>query len=164
MSTNRELPKPVSAGTRSELHSAGQALAEFALVVPLVLLLLLAVFDFGRAIYAYNAISNAARAGTRTAIVNQYTPDIKARASAQATALGIDPATGIDATFLAPDGSGACGSIVVFPDPCIAVVTVRYQFVPITPIIGAVIGPLPLSATSEQPIEAKCTPAGCPVP
>lgn len=134
------------------------------MVIPLVLLLLLTAFDFGRAIFAYNTISNASRAGTRTAIVNQFTPDIKARASSQATGLTVDASTDVDVSFLGPGGSGACPTIVVFPDPCVAVVTVRYRFVPITPIIGQIVGSINMSATSSQPIESKCSTAGCPVP
>lgn len=48
----------------------GQALVEFALVLPLFVLLLLAIFDFGRVIWARNIIENAAREGTRQAIVH----------------------------------------------------------------------------------------------
>ena len=49
----------------------GQALVEFALVLPIFILLLVGIFDFGRAIYAYNTISNAAREAVRVGIVDQ---------------------------------------------------------------------------------------------
>ena len=49
----------------------GQGLVEFALVFPVIVLILFGVFDFGRAIYAYNTIANAARQGARVAAVNQ---------------------------------------------------------------------------------------------
>src|SRR3954468_656604 len=61
----------------------GQALVEFALVIPLFLLILMAVFDFGRAVFAYNSVTNAAREGTRFAIVNQNVPSIQQRALAE---------------------------------------------------------------------------------
>ncbi len=48
----------------------GQALAEFALVVPLFLLLTLALVDFARGIFVYSVISSAAREGARYAIVH----------------------------------------------------------------------------------------------
>jgi Flp pilus assembly protein TadG len=48
----------------------GQALVEFALVLPLFVLFLLVVFDFGRGIYVYNGLSEAAREIARTTIVN----------------------------------------------------------------------------------------------
>ena len=37
----------------------GQALVEFALVVPVFILLLVGLFDLGRAVYTFNTISNA---------------------------------------------------------------------------------------------------------
>ena len=49
--------------------SRGQTLVEFALILPIFVLLLVGIFDFGRAIYAYNTISNAAREAVRVAIV-----------------------------------------------------------------------------------------------
>ena len=49
----------------------GQALVEFALVLPVLLVILLGTVDAGRLIFAYNSVSNAAREGGRTAIVNQ---------------------------------------------------------------------------------------------
>ena len=46
-------------------NKKGQSLVEFALVLPLFVLLIVGVFDLGRAFFAYIAISNAAREGTR---------------------------------------------------------------------------------------------------
>jgi Flp pilus assembly protein TadG len=51
-------------------RSRGQSLVEFALVIPLFLFILLIIFDFGRVIYAQNAIANDAREGVRIAVVN----------------------------------------------------------------------------------------------
>src|ERR671918_2617172 len=65
--------------------SRGQTLVEFALIIPLFVLLLFGILDFGRAVLAYNSISNAAREGARTAIVNQRVSDIQGRAVDQAT-------------------------------------------------------------------------------
>ncbi len=48
----------------------GQALVEFALALIPFLLLLMAIFDFGRAIYIYNGVSQAAREVARTASVH----------------------------------------------------------------------------------------------
>src|SRR5258707_431142 len=41
--------------------AAGQSLIEFALVVPVLLLIVLAVLDFGRVVVDYNALTGAAR-------------------------------------------------------------------------------------------------------
>jgi hypothetical protein len=47
----------------------GQELVEFAIVFPVLLLLLLGVIGFGQIVYSYSAISNAAREGARYAVV-----------------------------------------------------------------------------------------------
>jgi len=48
----------------------GQALVEFALVLPIFLIMLMAVVDIGRAIWAQNSVAAAAREGARYAIVH----------------------------------------------------------------------------------------------
>jgi hypothetical protein len=48
----------------------GQALVEFALVIPLFLVMLMGVVDIGRAIWAQNSLASAAREGARFAIVH----------------------------------------------------------------------------------------------
>lgn len=50
--------------------SRGQGVAEFALVAPLFFILLVGVFEAGRLVFTYEALSNAARAGARYAIVH----------------------------------------------------------------------------------------------
>ena len=56
-------------------NSRGQALAEFAIVFPLLMLLFLAVIEFGRFVLTYEALSNAVREGTRWAIVHGANSD-----------------------------------------------------------------------------------------
>ena len=53
----------------------GQTLVEFALLLPLLLLLLVGFLDIGRAIFYYSSLSNAVREGTRYAIVNKNVSD-----------------------------------------------------------------------------------------
>ena len=50
----------------------GQALVEFALVFPLILLIIILFIDLGRIVYFYSALNNAVREGARYAIVNQF--------------------------------------------------------------------------------------------
>jgi Flp pilus assembly protein TadG len=47
----------------------GQDLIEYALVLPLLLLFILGIVEFGMAVFAYNTISNAAREGARVGVV-----------------------------------------------------------------------------------------------
>jgi Flp pilus assembly protein TadG len=151
----------------------GQALTEFALLLPVLLIVLMGVFDFGRAIYAYNAVANAAREGGRTAIVNQTVAEIRARAIAQATGIDIDPSS----TSCPPSGaSGVCvefknAALTATCSPanlgCVAEITVKYSFTPITPIIGRILGPFPMTSMTRQAIESLCVSGGgvtCPIP
>jgi hypothetical protein len=57
-------------GDVARRRERGQALVEFALALIPFLLLLMAIFDFGRAIYIYNGVSQAAREVARTASVH----------------------------------------------------------------------------------------------
>jgi Flp pilus assembly protein TadG len=50
---------------KSFRRAYGQAMVEFALVVPLLVLIVMGIFDLGRGIYAYNALASAAREGAR---------------------------------------------------------------------------------------------------
>jgi hypothetical protein len=56
--------RPIGRGVRSQ---RSQALVEFAMVAPLFLLILFTAIDISRLLYAYTAISSAARDGARTA-------------------------------------------------------------------------------------------------
>ncbi len=121
-----------------------QSLVEFALILPVMLLILLGIFDFGRAIYAYNTLSNAAREAVRLAIVDQNTTAITAEA--RRSALGLDPST-INVSF-----STSCALI-----GCTGQVTVEHQWRAITPIIGSLVGPINLSSVTEMRIERVYT-------
>lgn len=57
-------------GARRQASSGGQALVEFALAIIVFLMLLMAIFDFGRGIYTYNGVSQAAREVARAASVD----------------------------------------------------------------------------------------------
>ena len=64
-------------GPRSE---RGSQLIEFALVLPLLLLVVLGIMDFGLLFQRYEAVTNAAREGARIAVLDGYdTPDVEFR-------------------------------------------------------------------------------------
>lgn len=48
----------------------GQSLVEFALILPIFLLLLVGIFDLGHVVWSNDALTNAAREAARFAIVN----------------------------------------------------------------------------------------------
>lgn len=54
---------------------AGQALVEFALILPILLLVIFGLFDLARAVWQENTLAYAAREGTRYAIVHGSASD-----------------------------------------------------------------------------------------
>ena len=56
--------------------SVGQALVEFAFILPLLLLLITLILDLGRVVFYYSVISNAAKEGARYGAVNKSWTDI----------------------------------------------------------------------------------------
>jgi len=148
-----------------------QGLVEFALVLPVFLLILFGIFDAGRLIVTYNALANSARAGARVAIVNQSpagtttcdttspTAWPQGCAIASGTGAAVDAAD-VAITYRDPFDAAACD-----PDPsdgitlkigCVAVVEVSGHFDALTPIIGQILGPIDLSSTTKIPIERVC--------
>jgi len=59
-------------GVKSPDHGRGQSLVEFALVVPIFILMLFGLVDMGRLVHANSALSQAAREGARVASVQAY--------------------------------------------------------------------------------------------
>jgi Flp pilus assembly protein TadG len=147
----------------------GQALVEFALILPVLLVILLGTVDAGRLIFAYNAVSNAAREGGRTAIINQTPAEVRQRAADQATVLGISSAdpggcpatggpttqpTGVCFVLRSRDEASACASPPTIG--CTAIVAAKWEYRAITPIIGDLIGPMSVSSTTRQLVESVC--------
>jgi Flp pilus assembly protein TadG len=151
----------------------GQALVEFALVIPIFLLFIFGIIDAGRLIYTYNTVSNAARDGARVAIVNQSstgtdTCDTTAAtawptgcAIQSAIALGLTDAN-VQVDYRDPTDTSACTTPAI---GCIAVVKVTGTYQALTPVIGQILGTIDVSSTTKMPIERVCTnPTIAPIP
>jgi Flp pilus assembly protein TadG len=54
-------------------NQRGAALIETAITLPLVLLVSVSIFEFGRAYQTWQVLTNAAREGARVAVLEQYT-------------------------------------------------------------------------------------------
>jgi Flp pilus assembly protein TadG len=122
---------------------------EFALLLPLLLLLVFGIIDFGRGINTQITLTQAAREGARLAALGQ--PNVVSGTQAAATGLKLSAA-----------------DIVVQYCPANATqttdakVTINYPFSFLTPV-GAIAGlmggkgfksPIPLTATGEMPCES----------
>lgn len=149
---------------RSASSSRGQALVEFALIIPVFILVVMGIFDLGRAVYGFNTVNNAAREAARLAIVDQTAAEVKAEAVLHAVGLGL---TVNDVTVdyraqTSPQTAGSCTTLAI---NCIANVRVKYSYTAATPGIGALVGTIPIYGESQFPIEAVCvepTQPSCP--
>jgi Flp pilus assembly protein TadG len=159
---------------RKARSAGGQGLVEFALVLPLFLVLVMGILDLGLSVFAYNSITNAAREGARLAIVNQDATKIETRATQQ-SAIARDPVVTVafyqKNTDGTPDTSETCpvGAASYIAVGCLAVVTFEGSYTPITPIIGRILFANGISFTAETvlPVEYSCpnstqTAAQCP--
>jgi Flp pilus assembly protein TadG len=138
---------------RSRRHdSRGQALVEFALVVPIFVLVLLGLFDMGRAVLYYSTISNASREAVRLAIVDQDTADVRQAAISSASAVMRVSTTDITVDYLSANlSSGGDCSTPPHSIGCVVRVEVRHLFDPMIPFLGNI----NLAAETHQPIERE---------
>jgi Flp pilus assembly protein TadG len=150
-------------------REGGQALLEFALVFPVIVLVLISFLEIGRAVNDYNTLTNAARQGARVAAVNQISAHTECNESrpvedplnahwsiwgcVMAASSPMQIASGdISVTYAAPAGTTlACTSLLHVG--CIASVTVTYHYAPTTSLTTTLIGPITMTATSKMPIE-----------
>jgi hypothetical protein len=81
---------PVSRTAARWSDESGAELIEFALVLPLLLLVVLGILDFGFLFQRYEVVTNAAREGARVAVLVGYTPgDVALRVDQYLTAGGL---------------------------------------------------------------------------
>lgn len=125
-------------------RSRGQSIIEFAIVLPVLLLVLFGITEFGRAWMTANILTTAAREGCRLAVVTA--PD---------TALVITRVTDVCAVA----GVTPTSIIVVPPDPLDpqrrVTVTVSTDFEVLTgSILGTFSGTIPLQSTCTMRHEA----------
>jgi PKD repeat protein len=146
---------------RRARRTRGQSLVEFALVLPVLLLLLLITIDFGRLFLSYVSLNNTARVAANYGSLNvgpytsgstvlaTYNTTVTAEGTTFTDTCPIDDAAGNPdpsnppvPTY--PDGNGL-GAISQ------ATMTCRFSF--LTPFISAFFGgSLPMSATAQFPI------------
>ncbi len=129
---------------RRSPRQRGQSLVEFAIVLPVFLLILMGVVDFGIAIYKFNGVSQAAREIARVTSVHPCagTTPCAPGASPETAAVvqiqkGLIPGLLVD-KIECVDNAGVGASPCDFSKDSVQVtVTAPYQ--PVTPILGSVI-------------------------
>src|SRR5581483_8222922 len=111
-------------------RTRGQAFVELALMAPVLVLILAIVVDLSRVFTVWIAVTNSAREAAYSA--SQSPAGSVSLASIQAVAAG----EGSGAQILAD----ATHVVVSYPSPDLIDVTVRSQFQPIAPMVGAIWG------------------------
>lgn len=103
----------------------GQELAEYALALPVFLLILMSILDLGRVVYVYSALHNSVREGARYGIINP-TDAVTIETIVRNKAVGLNPAE----------------LTVTVVQPNLQTIQVRatYEFIAVTPIVDALVG------------------------
>lgn len=110
----------------------GQALLEFALVMPLLLLFLVGIIEFGRGWNDHQVITDAAREAARKCVVadinvTQDTVINVAKSAMAAAGINTDPPVAINVTgFLRPNPTGK---------PCTVAIQLPYTFTFLGPLM-----------------------------
>jgi len=121
------------------VRERGQALVEFAMILPIMLLLICALVDFGRAYYTWLMVTNAAREGARVGATQQPESAINARI--------LDSIDGLDGSELTINVTNAQGPR---GEPINVDLTYNFEFVtPISSLLALVGG----DALAEPQIE-----------
>jgi Flp pilus assembly protein TadG len=123
----------------------GQSIVEFALVLPIFLLILCAILDFGVILYSRMTVINAAREGARAATLMAGEPQsvIAARARDRASAA----AGGLTVTTTATCGACKPGDFIT--------VTVGYEHHAFFPLLFG--STIPMSSTVQMVLEETGT-------
>jgi Flp pilus assembly protein TadG len=116
---------------RSRRTRRGQALVEFALVMPMLLLFLVGIIEFGRGWNEHQVITDAAREAARRCVIADSDiseADVKNTAMTALAAAGIDSAlatVSVDG-YARPNPTG---------DPCTIGIQLRYRFTFLGPLM-----------------------------
>ena len=127
----------------------GQTAVEFALIAPLLVVLLLAIIQFGVAFHNYVTITDAARAGARQAIIARFASgnftDATNTVKNAAASLDQKELNKPGAISITSSGGMVAGSLVT--------VTVNYPYKIDIPLIGLTVSSGTLTAVAKEELE-----------
>ena len=129
-------PRDVDGSPTRSRHQHGQALVEFALILPVFFLMVAGMFDFGLGLYSDLTVINAAREGARLGVIDPgNVTAIESRVSAMSTNLDGDRLS-VSIACERPDGSGftSCATPMWQPGDA-TVVRVDYQYSMLFPLL-----------------------------
>lgn len=123
--------------TRSFRSERGAAMVEFAIVLPILLLMVFGIVDFGRALYTLNNLTAATREGARLAST-QISPDPTTGSSMTAVSTAV---TNYVVAFGGNAGAPTVSETFSGTPPNMQSITVQivnYPFTPITPLTNLI--------------------------
>jgi len=143
---------------------SGQTLVEFAVVLPLVLLLLLGIMDFGKAFNYWITENQVAAEGARRAAVNLGAATLQPYVLSQIKISELHDNASVCVSF----PQGPTGTTKKVGDPVKVTVAIKYLWLPVVKRFGQ-IGTLTLRNTATMRLEAPSAissandikPAGC---
>ena len=131
-------------GRKLRRGQRGQALVELALVVPVLLLLVLGIFEFGRLLNAYMTVQHAAREGARLGILGAT--DVEIETVVVSTAATTLDTTRLTVVISPPVSSRTSGVIMT--------VSVTYTFEVIVPLFDRILGSsVPITSNLSMRVE-----------
>jgi Flp pilus assembly protein TadG len=142
-------------------HERGQALAEFAMIAPLLIILIFGIIDIARAYNGWVTVQGAARQGARYAVTGRSecaaaSPSREAcieHTAREYTTSLTNSATSIDVDIRSweyPDYAGSATDDSA-GDQCDAVeVEVTYEFKAATPMFESLFGPITISGRERM--------------
>lgn len=123
-------------------NQKGQALVEFALILPILLLVVMAILQFGMMLNSYLTIENASREGARAGIVGSSDAEIQQLIIS--TSPNLDP-TNLTVSITPEEGLRKSG------DTIIVEVSYNYEFV--VPIISSIVKNVVLNGQTSMRVE-----------
>jgi Flp pilus assembly protein TadG len=117
----------VEPGTRK--RRGGQAVVEFALILPVFVLLVFAAIEFGRAYYDMHLLTTAAREGARMgSLAGKVETDVQAAVNDFLNGAGLAGTWATATVVTQPDGSARSGGLAAALEGDRIAVTVQYDF------------------------------------
>jgi len=117
----------------------GAAMVEFAIVAPLLFMLILGTIDFGRALFVYNNLTNAAREGARLAAARATQDPASATVKADVDARVAQYISGFEGA--SPSYAVQLTTDVAYPGTEVVTVAItNFEFNMLTPFAAPIFG------------------------
>jgi Flp pilus assembly protein TadG len=139
-------------------NERGAAIIETALTLPIILLVCVGIFEFGRAYQTWQVMTNAAREGARVAVLPNPTgsPDARVRAYLELGGLAYDSSVGVAVTAstvsLGAGGNASASTVTI---------TYPFSFMVLQPVARLVVNgtmtgaPITLTAAATMRNETQ---------